>query len=312
MEIDGLIVRKSKSDHYFQSLCLLRLTTCIGEMRSDVNAAWMNKIIWYSQNNHFKELNRIDGTLTKFEWKIFPGLTTWGLFKKIQDLMKDLQCGLEQFNRIIFMSMCNDIVWGENGNTEECNQNSIGVLKYARRFPCGRWSLLGPGSERKWDKKCSDEPDGNLDRTAEMRILQTSTESGHPIFRASSAFERGELDSREHGNKSTQFYNNERNIEMLLRTVISVNQLSIYGPVADRTPTHKTHLCSTVCSQAGNVYHPLGSSNHGLYFIFVRLKRICHLVLHMSHPLLFSRLPHSLFLLPIHKNTKNTLYVTHI
>ena len=29
-----------------------------------------------------------------------------------QDLMKDLQCGLEQFNdRIIFMSMYSDIVW---------------------------------------------------------------------------------------------------------------------------------------------------------------------------------------------------------
>ena len=59
----------------------------------------------------------------------------------------------------------------------------------------------------------------------------------------------------------------------------------------DSTPTHNTHLCSTVCSQARNAHHALGSSNHGLHFIFVRLKRICHLVLHMSHPLLFSHLP---------------------
>ena len=34
-----------------------------------------------------------------------------------------------------------------------------------------------------------------------------------------------------------------------------------------------------------------GSSNHGLQFIFVRLKKICHLVLHMSHLLLFSPVP---------------------
>ena len=59
----------------------------------------------------------------------------------------------------------------------------------------------------------------------------------------------------------------------------------------DRTPTHNAHLCSTVCSQARNASHALGSSNHGLHFIFVRMKRICHLVLHMSHPLLFSHLP---------------------
>ena len=131
------------------------------------------------------------------------------------------------------MSMYNDIVWEENGNTEECDQNFIEVSKYARRFPCGRWSFLGPGSERKWDKNCSDKPDGNLDRTAEMMILQTSTESGHPIFRVSSASERGELDSREHGKKCTQFLDDERNIEMLLRTVDFVNQLSIYGALAD-------------------------------------------------------------------------------
>ena len=84
-----------------------------------------------------------------------------------------------------------------------------------------------------WDKNCSDKPDGNLDGTAEMMILQTSTESGHPIFRASSAFERGELDSREHGNKSSQFNDDERIMEMLLRTVVFVNQLSIYGALVD-------------------------------------------------------------------------------
>ena len=60
-------------------------------------------------------------------------------------------------------------------------------------------------------------------------ILQMDTGSGHPVFRASSAFERGKLDIKEYGNKSTRFDDNERNIEMLLRTVISVNQLSVYG-----------------------------------------------------------------------------------
>ena len=54
----------------------------------------------------------------------------------------------------------------------------------------------------------------------------------------------------------------------------------------DTTPTHNTHLCSTVRSQARNANHALDSSNHGLHLIFVRLKRIRHLVLHMSHPLL--------------------------
>ena len=56
--------------------------------------------------------------------------------------------------------------------------------------------------------------------------------SGHPIFRPSSAFERGELRSKGHGTKSIHFNGSEENIELLLRMIISANQLSIYGPVA--------------------------------------------------------------------------------
>ena len=34
------------------------------------------QIQWYSDNNCFKDLNRIDGQPMEFEWKIFPGFTT--------------------------------------------------------------------------------------------------------------------------------------------------------------------------------------------------------------------------------------------
>ena len=117
----------------------------------------------------------------------------------------------------------------ENGNREECIQNSIKVSKYARRFLCGRWSF----SEMKLYKTCSDKPDENRDRTAEMMIPQFHAESCHPIFRASGAVERGHFESKEHGKKSTHFNDNEGNIELLLRTVISVYKLSIHGAIAD-------------------------------------------------------------------------------
>ena len=57
--------------------------------------------------------------------------------------------------------------------------------------------------------------------------------SGDPIFLASSAFERGELRSKGGGKKSTHFNGSHENIELLLRTVISANQLRIYGAIAD-------------------------------------------------------------------------------
>ena len=57
--------------------------------------------------------------------------------------------------------------------------------------------------------------------------------SGHPIFRASSAFERGELRSKGGDKKSIHFNGSHEPIEWPFRTVISVNQLSIYGAIAD-------------------------------------------------------------------------------
>ena len=66
-----------------------------------------------------------------------------------------------------------------------------------------------------------------------MMILQLHTESCHPIFRASSALERGDLGSKGHDKKSTPFNEKEGNLELLLRMVISVNQLSIHGAIAD-------------------------------------------------------------------------------
>ena len=36
---------------------------------------------WYFENNHLKDLNRIDGEPKEFEWKIFPGLTTFGFLE---------------------------------------------------------------------------------------------------------------------------------------------------------------------------------------------------------------------------------------
>ena len=67
----------------------------------------------------------------------------------------------EQFrNRIIFMSMFNDIVW-----REQCETNSVKVVKYARRFPLGRL-FLGPGSEKKWYGIDSYQPKRNWDKIA--------------------------------------------------------------------------------------------------------------------------------------------------
>ena len=89
------------------------------------------------------------------------------------------------------------------------------------------WDL---GSEKKWYKTCSDKPG---DRTAAMMILQFHTESCHPIFRVPSVFKKKKLRKQWTWQEVYQFTENKGNIELFLCTVISVNQLSIHGAIAD-------------------------------------------------------------------------------
>ena len=58
-------------------------------------------------------------------------------------------------------------------------------------------------------------------------------ESGHPVFRATSPLSRGTLKSKGGGKISIHFCADGDTIETVFRTIISVNQLSIYGAVSD-------------------------------------------------------------------------------
>ena len=58
-------------------------------------------------------------------------------------------------------------------------------------------------------------------------------ESKHPVFRATSPFSRGTVKSKGVGKLLIHFCADEGTIETVFRTIISLNQLSIYGAVAD-------------------------------------------------------------------------------
>ena len=184
----------------------------------------------------------------EFEWKVLPRIHYAGHPEQFKD-------------RIIFMSVYNDIFWWDKGNTEKCEKYSVTVANYAHRFPLGRWSFLGPGSEKKWYGTYSDKPDGDWDKTAEQMMLELA-ESSHPIFRATSAMERGELRSKVKGKKSIHFNGSEENIELILRTVISVNQVSIYGAAADpcrdltvqKIQSFRETWCKRIFGNSGNYY----------------------------------------------------------
>ena len=86
------------------------------------------------------------------------------------------------------------------GNHENCMANSMNIAEYAKKFPHGCWSFVEPGCEKKWCGTHVSKPNDEWNKTAEVMVLNFA-ESGHPVFRATSALERGEFKSKGGGKK---------------------------------------------------------------------------------------------------------------
>ena len=119
------------------------------------------------------------------------------------------------------MSMFNDISWGSKDNKKECESSAQLVSLYAKRFSPGRWSFLGPGSEKKWCSIHESKPQGEWDRVAELMVIKFN-ESGHPVFRSTSPVSPETLKSTGGGKLSIHFCADEGTIEIVFRTIISV------------------------------------------------------------------------------------------
>ena len=76
-----------------------------------------------------------------------------------------------------------------------------------------------------------DSPQGIWDNIAEKMLLEFA-ESGCPIFRATTPLSRGKLKSKGHGKLSIHFGATQETIETIFRIIVSANQLSLYGAVA--------------------------------------------------------------------------------
>ena len=244
---------------------------CLGKMNENPqsNTVWEDKLTWFKSSSQYRALDAIDGEPMEFEWNIFPGFTTLQLCNKVQEFLSKMSDEPEQFTgRIIFMSMFNDISWRSQDNERECNANVDLVSKNARRFPPGRWSFLGLGSERKWYSTHVSRPRGEWDRVAELMMIKFG-ESGHPVFRATSPLSRGTLRSKGGGKLSTHFCADEGTIETVFRTIISVNLLSIYGAVSDLCEEYKACHVRTgrpvMVGQSDPLFVPVSSVDENIY-----------------------------------------------
>ena len=167
--------------------------------------------------------------------------------------------------RIIFMSMFNDISRGSKDNEQECESSAQLVSIYAERLSPGRWSFLGPGSEEKWYSTYIDRPRGEWDKVAELMMLKFG-ESKHPVFRSTSPLSRGVLKSNGGGKLSFHFCADGETVATVFRTIIYVNQLSIYGAVSDLCEECKTCHVGTgrpiVAGQSDPLFAPSVIKTH--------------------------------------------------
>ena len=79
----------------------------------------------------------------------------------------------------------------------------------------------------------------------QSRRTDDYSESGHPVFRATSPLSGGTLKSQGGGKLSIHFCADEGTIETVVRTIISVTQLSIYGAVSDLCEEYSACQTST-------------------------------------------------------------------
>ena len=92
--------------------------------------------------------------------------------------------------------------------------------------------LLDQVLERKWYSISEDSPQGEWDKMAE-KMMVTLAESGRPVFRATSPLSRRVLKSKGHGKLSVHYCADLETIETIFRIIVSVNQLSLYGAIAE-------------------------------------------------------------------------------
>ena len=154
---------------------------CLGKIHDPGEAIeqWKGQMTTFQVENSFSELLGLDGFPIDFEWTIVPGFTALQILHKIQSDLDGAHNELEEFiDRIIFMSMFNDIDLNKKGNEASCTLTSTKIQGYASNFVKGHWAFIGPGSEETWFRWYNYKPDGRWDSIA-SRMVKNFEETGH-------------------------------------------------------------------------------------------------------------------------------------
>ena len=185
----------------------------------DAVKRWTDQVSTLKMCHTCRELQGLDGEPIDFEWKIFPRAAALVILHEIQATLQGKHITPENFgDRIIFMSMFNDIILDKRGEEDSCALTSRKIKEYASKFTDGHRAFLGPGEERKRCQGYSTTYHGKWDLRA-FQMLEYFENSGHPVFKGVSPVGRGILKKK--NSRDTLHYNGECcNIDSLYRTFL--------------------------------------------------------------------------------------------
>ena len=165
-----------------------------------------------------------------------PGFNTLQLSEEVKRLLLRLDETPEISQEESYLCRCSTTFLVDQKtmkkNAGECQTRFSVCKKIWKRTMVIYWS---PGSEKKWYCISEDSPQGDWDSMAERMMLEFA-ESGHPIFRAS----RGRLRSKGDGILSIHNAADLETIETIFRIIVSANQLSHYGAIAEICEEYET------------------------------------------------------------------------
>ena len=169
---------------------------CLGKMneKPQSNIAWEDRLTLFKSSQEYRTLDRIDGEPIEFEWNIFSGIHHIAALQQSPRVTVKVERNTRKNHWTDHLhGRCSTTSRGDLKTVQkECESSALLVSLYAKRFSAGRWSFLGPGSEKKWYSISEDSPQGECDRIAEQMEL-TFAESKHPVFGATSPLSRGTL-----------------------------------------------------------------------------------------------------------------------
>ena len=144
---------------------LLGLCVMLGEnarsRRCNQKEEWSS--VNFEDVSHFQRIARTGG---RADW-----LRALDLLHEIQADLLGKHVTPEKFSdRIIFLSMFNDIVLEKRGNEDSCAITSRKIKECASKFNDGHWAFLGPGEESKWYQGYATDYVGKCDLRASQTV----------------------------------------------------------------------------------------------------------------------------------------------